>query len=91
VSESFAQTESNSSPLSALLSSEIVCTLVATDERDLKSQLLVNAFAIAGTRCAAHLMRQRAFWRPRLNVVEALLKLVGTGCHDRDLLLTFPS
>lgn len=71
------QTSPNSSPLLALLSSTTVCKLIATDEGNLKSRLLVNAFATAGTQCAALLMRHRAFWRPRLNVAEALLKLVS--------------
>ncbi|KAG8743214.1 hypothetical protein FRC12_015095 [Ceratobasidium sp. 428] len=70
-----AQTPSNPSLLSALLSSATVSTLIRTDERDLKSRLLVNAFAIGGTQCGAYLMQERAFWRSRLNVVGALLRL----------------
>ncbi|KAG9086567.1 hypothetical protein FRC06_003024 [Ceratobasidium sp. 370] len=70
-----AQTPPNPSPLSALLASTTVRTLIATDEHDLKSRLLVKAFAIAGTECAARLMQEWAFWRPRLNAVEALLRL----------------
>ncbi|KAB5591181.1 hypothetical protein CTheo_5390 [Ceratobasidium theobromae] len=73
--ESLVQSAPNPSLLLALLSSETVCTLVATDECNLKSRLLVNALAIAGIRCAVHLLRQPAFWRPRLNMVEALLEL----------------
>lgn len=75
--ESLVQSAPNPSLLLALLSSETVCTLVATDECNLKSRLLVNALAIAGIRCAVHLLRQPAFWRPRLNMVEALLELVS--------------
>lgn len=86
--ESFTQFSPNPSPLSALLSSTTVCTLVATDEHDLKSRLLVDAFAIAGTSCAAHLMRHWAFWRPRLDVVEALLKLTPAE-PDIDDFMTF--
>ncbi|KAG8711111.1 hypothetical protein FRC08_016295 [Ceratobasidium sp. 394] len=70
-----AQTPSNPSPLSALLASTTVRTLIAIDERDIKSRLLINAFAIAGTQCAARLMQEWAFWRPRLDVIEALLRL----------------
>ncbi|QRV89877.1 Ecl1 domain protein [Ceratobasidium sp. AG-Ba] len=87
------QTPPNPSLLSALLSSTTISTLISTDERDLKSRLLVNAFAIAGTQCAARLMQERAFWRPRLDVVEALLKLAATETDINDLMqvVTAPS
>ncbi|KAG8747321.1 hypothetical protein FRC10_001500 [Ceratobasidium sp. 414] len=75
LNQCIAQTPSNPSLLSALLASTTVRTLIATDEHDLKSRLLVNAFTIAGTQCAARLMQERAFWRPRLDVIDALLRL----------------
>ncbi|CAE6457184.1 unnamed protein product [Rhizoctonia solani] len=71
--ESYAK--GNESPLDALLDSETVCALVRTDERDLKSHVLVEAFAVAGSELALRLLRHGAFWRPRVNVVEALLRL----------------
>ncbi|KAF8602885.1 hypothetical protein BDV93DRAFT_557070 [Ceratobasidium sp. AG-I] len=80
--KSFVSTPTNSSPLLALLSSTTVCTLIATDEGNLKSRLLVSALAIAGTQCAAFLMQHRAFWRPRLNVIESLLNL---GANENDI------
>ncbi|CCO34629.1 hypothetical protein BN14_08733 [Rhizoctonia solani AG-1 IB] len=71
--ESFVK--GNDSPLEALLDSETVCTLVRTDERDLKSYALIEAFAISGSELASRLLRHEAFWRPRVNIVEALLRL----------------
>ncbi|KAF8704696.1 hypothetical protein RHS03_05959, partial [Rhizoctonia solani] len=71
--ESYAK--GNESPLDALLESETVCTLIKTDERDLKSHVLVEAFAIVGSELGSRLLRHDAFWRPRVNIVEALLRL----------------
>ncbi|CUA70909.1 hypothetical protein RSOLAG22IIIB_04399 [Rhizoctonia solani] len=65
----------NESLLDALLDSETICALLRTDERDLKSHVLVEAFAIAGSETAARLLKHEAFWRPRVNIIQAMLKL----------------
>ncbi|CAE6470562.1 unnamed protein product [Rhizoctonia solani] len=65
----------NESLLGALLDSETVCVLLKTDERDLKSHILVEAFAIAGSDLVSRLLEHGAFWRPRVDVVQAMLRL----------------
>ncbi|CAE7191343.1 unnamed protein product [Rhizoctonia solani] len=65
----------NESLLDALLDSETVCALVKTDERDLKSHILVDAFAIAGSEMVSRLLEHAAFWRPRVDIARAILKL----------------
>ncbi|KAG8690896.1 hypothetical protein FRC11_008338, partial [Ceratobasidium sp. 423] len=65
----------NESLLGALLDSETVCALVKTDERDLKSHILITAFAIAGSNLVSRLLEHGAFWRPRIDVVQAILRL----------------
>ncbi|KAH7341248.1 hypothetical protein B0J17DRAFT_254049 [Rhizoctonia solani] len=65
----------NESLLDALLDSETVCVLLKTDERDLKSHVLVEAFAVGGSDMVSRLLERGAFWRPRMDVVQAMLRL----------------
>ncbi|CAE6467453.1 unnamed protein product [Rhizoctonia solani] len=65
----------NESLLDALLDSETICVLLKTDERDLKSHVLVEAFAIAGSEMAVRLLKHEAFWCPRIDIVQAMLRL----------------
>ncbi|KDN49882.1 hypothetical protein RSAG8_01947, partial [Rhizoctonia solani AG-8 WAC10335] len=57
------------------LDSETVCILLKTDEGDLKSHVLVEAFAIAGSEMVSRLLKHGAFWRPRINIIQAMLRL----------------